>query len=389
MKFWKKSTDPLVQKGYRKRLLFLFFLIIAALVVLFFFQTPQKKSSFKSSTYNTLKQQEDLLVDNILNGNTTHNVVSSLNRSVSQNKEKIAIIEQKLQDLMVQNTQQKNTIDTLRKQESGHIDTINQLQQQLKKRIFVSPKAKNKTFSKYQILQLPLIRSKKQGASIKTYIPAGSYVPAVVISGADANVGVNVSDEVKPVLLRITGLAQTAAKSGQRPYTIDLRGCLITGEARGSLSSEKVYIRTAELSCSFSEGRVSEYKMVGYVAGTGKAGVRGPVISREGDLVEKSFLAGLAGGLGAGSMAAFTPSTIQQAGGGTIPAPLTPSKKLLDALGLGFGQGIKNAADRISAYFIKRAEMYQPVISLQAGTKVEVVFMQGLSLVGQKKTTLE
>lgn len=44
------------------------------------------------------------------------------------------------------------------------------------------------------------------------------------------------------------------------------------------------------------------------------------------------------------------------------------------------GGGAASAADRLAEYYIKRAEQYQPVVSLYAGTNVEVVFMEGVSL---------
>jgi conjugal transfer pilus assembly protein TraB len=42
--------------------------------------------------------------------------------------------------------------------------------------------------------------------------------------------------------------------------------------------------------------------------------------------------------------------------------------------------GVKEAASTLSEYYISRAEQYQPVISLYGGTKVELVFMEGISL---------
>ena len=42
--------------------------------------------------------------------------------------------------------------------------------------------------------------------------------------------------------------------------------------------------------------------------------------------------------------------------------------------------GVQSAANTLSEYYINRAEQYQPVISLNGGTKVELVFMEGISL---------
>ena len=220
------------------------------------------------------------------------------------------------------------------------------------------------------------------GRRLKEYLPAGSYVSAVIISGADAGVGTRFKSDPKPVLIRVTDKAKTVAFEGGSPQQIDLRGCMITGSATGDLSSEKVYIRTITMTCSFSEGKANEYQVHGYAAGTGKSGIRGPVISREGDLVEKSFIAGLVSGLGDGVNQAFQPSGSTTTTGNrtTLNDDRSRTQKLTDSFGAGIGTGFKNSADRISQYLIERAEQYQPVISLQSGTKVEVVFLQGVHL---------
>ena len=85
----------------------------------------------------------------------------------------------------------------------------------------------------------------------------------------------------------------------------DAAGCTVTGAAHGDLSSEKVYARLRTMTCAASgpgerPGSVIETEVAGFVAGSGKTGVRGPVVSREGALVEKAFLAGLMSGIGQG-----------------------------------------------------------------------------------------
>ena len=42
--------------------------------------------------------------------------------------------------------------------------------------------------------------------------------------------------------------------------------------------------------------------------------------------------------------------------------------------------GLGQAASSLSEYYINRAEQYQPVVSLYAGTEVDVVFLEGVSL---------
>ncbi len=206
------------------------------------------------------------------------------------------------------------------------------------------------------------------------YIPAGAYAPAEVISGVDATVGVNAQADPRPVLFRITGPAVTAAL-GSIHQTADIKGCTVTGAAFGDLSSEKVYVRLQTMTCSRRHGQVFETEVQGYMAGAGKAGVRGTVVSREGTLVAQSFLAGAVGGIGGATAEAMQPQVINTDVGVT-----TGQQQITDIIKGGIGQGLDNAGSKVSDYLVKRAEQYQPVVVMQAGTRVELVFIKGVPL---------
>ena len=47
----------------------------------------------------------------------------------------------------------------------------------------------------------------------------------------------------------------------------------------------------------------------------------------------------------------------------------------------GLGAGASSAGQKVADYMIRRAEQYQPVIQLQAGTKVTLVFLEGARIV--------
>ena len=211
------------------------------------------------------------------------------------------------------------------------------------------------------------------------YVPAGSYAEAIVIAGADASAGVQSQGDPRPVLLRLTGPAYGAAVDGIADTT-DIEGCTVTGAAYGDLSSEKVYVRLQTMTCAGeSSGTVIETPVSGFVAGGGKAGVRGAVVSREGALVQRAFLAGLFSGLGESASQAYRPQAVL-AGGGTASFANTD----LDDIGrAGLGSGAGTAGQEIGDYLIRRAEQYQPVIQLAAGAPVTVVFLEGAWLDGR------
>ena len=217
------------------------------------------------------------------------------------------------------------------------------------------------------------------------YVAAGSYAEAVVLAGADASAGVQSQGDPRPVLLRLTGPAYGAAVGGVAEET-DIEGCTVTGAAYGDLSSEKVYVRLQTMACAGNlPGTVIETPVSGFVAGGGKAGVRGPVVSREGALVQRAFLSGVFSGAGESVNQAFRPQAVL-AGGGTATFANTD----LDDIGrAGLGSGAGTAGREVSDYLIRRAEQYQPVIQLAAGTPVTVVFLEGAWLDGRIDDTGE
>ena len=213
---------------------------------------------------------------------------------------------------------------------------------------------------------------------VASWLPAGAHAEAVVLAGVDASAGVSSQGDPRPVLLRITGPAWTAAEDGTA-MQVDIDGCTVTGAAHGDLSSEKVYVRFRTMTCAGPEpGTVVETEVAGFVAGSGKTGVRGPVVSREGALVEKAFLAGMVSGIGQGVAQAFQPQAVATGTGATVA-----NGTLSDIGRAGLGAGASSAGQKVADYMIRRAEQYQPVIQLQAGTKVTLVFLEGARIDGR------
>ena len=213
---------------------------------------------------------------------------------------------------------------------------------------------------------------------VSAWLPAGAHAEAVVLAGVDASAGISSQGDPRPVLIRITGPAWTAAEDGMA-MQVDIDGCTVTGAAHGDLSSEKVYVRFRTMTCAGPRpGTVVETPVAGFVAGSGKTGVRGPVVSREGALVEKAFLAGTISGVGQGVAQAFQPQAVAAGGGAAVA-----NTALGDIGRAGLGAGASSAGQKVADYMIRRAEQYQPVIQLQAGTTVTLVFLEGARIDGR------
>ena len=105
---------------------------------------------------------------------------------------------------------------------------------------------------------------------VSAWLPAGAHAEAVVLAGVDASAGVSSQGDPRPVLLRITGPAWTAAEEGTA-LQVDVDGCTVTGAAHGDLSSEKVYVRFRTMTCAGPEpGTVVETEVAGLRRGLGQ-----------------------------------------------------------------------------------------------------------------------
>ncbi|NNM76403.1 conjugal transfer protein TraB [Sphingomonas sp. ID1715] len=206
------------------------------------------------------------------------------------------------------------------------------------------------------------------------YLPPNSYAPARVIVGVDASAGVASQTDPLPVVLRITGPARSVMQNG-KVLTTRIQGCVVNGAARGDLSSEKVYVKLARMTCDQPGGRVAVSEVKGFISFAGKSGVRGRVVSREGSLVSQALLAGIIGGFGRGFSAN---ATSLFSGITTNPDGTRGQLSAGDIVTGGLGQGAADAADTVSKYLIERAEQYQPVVEMPTGIDVEIVFLDGV-----------
>ena len=234
-----------------------------------------------------------------------------------------------------------------------------------------TPKVRSNEISQFR-LNLENSQNSESYQPLKTvdnYIPAGSFARAVLLSGVDATTSLNASSDPDPVLIRIVDHGTLPRK-----FKSDLKDCHIIGAAYGDLSSERAKVRLEKLSCTeIATGEIIETEVAGYVTGEdGRAGIRGEVVSTEGKLLGNSLVAGVLGGLANN----FNPST------GDQPTAIfadkvkqqTTSERIKDS----FSSGATTSMDRLSKYYIERAESLQPIVQVGAGRKVDVIFTEGV-----------
>jgi conjugal transfer pilus assembly protein TraB len=211
--------------------------------------------------------------------------------------------------------------------------------------------------------------AKKEESKVNVWMPTGSFMPGVLLSGLDAPTGGQSQTNPHPVLIRIEDQATLPNR-----FREDIKECFIVGAGYGDISSERAYIRTETLSCVMKNGRTLDHPIKGFIAGEdGKNGMRGRLVSKEGQIIAKALLAGFASGVGS----AFQASTVTQS---ISPLGTTQTVDPNKALQAGAYSGVASSMNMLAAHYIKLAEQTFPIIEVDAGRKIDVVITKGFEI---------
>ena len=199
------------------------------------------------------------------------------------------------------------------------------------------------------------------------YIPAGTFTQGILLNGLDAPASMKGKSNPYPTIIRLTNLSFLPNR-----YRLSMKGCFVIAEGYGSLSSERVYLRTTDLSCVVKGGNKHiSAPIKGYIVGEhGKVGLRGKVVTKQGAILAREFVAGLMQGFASvvqqqsmtlstsalGSTSSINPSNIGEAG---------------------LGQGLGTAAGELSKFYMKMANSMMSVVVVGAGRKLTLVLTHG------------
>lgn len=245
-------------------------------------------------------------------------------------------------------------------------------------RVYDKPELKDLPVSKRQGIQTFSYSWPKAGShtvyhrSSENYVPTGSFVTAVLMGAADANAGVNAQGDTAPILFR--AIHNGILPNGKRSH---LKDCFFTASVYGEISSHRGIARLQNMSCIFEKQKGKEEIIDIPVQGTafnfGRNGMRGTPVMRNGQIVEMAGISGIFSGLGDTAKAASS-TTITGTSG--VVSSITPSKALLNMS----GSALEKVGSKLSDYYIKLAEQYHPIIELNPGTVVNLVFLKGFPL---------
>lgn len=199
------------------------------------------------------------------------------------------------------------------------------------------------------------------------YLPMGSMLTGVLITGLDAPTDNEASDQPMPVLVRI----KKEAVLPNYNYVDEVRECFALMAGYGDMSSERVYLRGEGISCVRKDGGVIETDFAGYVTGEdGKGGLKGTLVSRNGKVLANAMMAGFAEGMS--SM--FTTNTDP-----IIDSNGNISFGTNNAVS-GLASGGATSMSKLSDYFMSIADATFPVIELGAGRVLTIIITKGTTL---------
>ena len=212
-------------------------------------------------------------------------------------------------------------------------------------------------------------KNKQKRAHIRDTIPAGAFGQAVMLSGLDAPTGGLAERNPHPVLLELID-------NGNLPnsYRHRVKHCRIVGSGTGNISDERAYIRLERLTCVLRNGELISEVATGTVTGEdGKNGLRGNLVTKQGQLIANAFWAGALSGIGDAISQSYT--TVATSATGSI-STIDPNK--LAETGLASGLG--TTMDKIADWYFKRAEETYPIIEISAGRVVNLFLTEDLAL---------
>lgn len=205
------------------------------------------------------------------------------------------------------------------------------------------------------------------------YLPAGSILTGTFLNGMDAPTGQGARKDPFPSTLRI----QKEAILPNR-FRADVRECFLIVSGYGDLSSERAYLRGETISCVREDGGVIEATLESYAVGEdGKAGVRGRLVSKQGQIIAKSLMAGFLSGVSKAFDVKPVPVIETTNTGSTSYSRNEPNTNWLQSSAV---SGASSALDRIAQFYLEMAEGMFPVVEVDAGRQIDVIVSKGTNL---------
>ncbi|HIF9538231.1 TPA: TrbI/VirB10 family protein [Photobacterium damselae] len=216
------------------------------------------------------------------------------------------------------------------------------------------------------IVESPTVESEQY----EFYIPRGSILTGILITGADVPTSSKTIDNPHPVLVRIKKDAILANNNRMG----EVKECFALMGGYGSMSTERAYFRGESITCILHDKTVIEANLGGYAVGEdGKAGLKGRLVTRNGKVLANTMIAGF----GSGLAKAFDVSPVPVISTSTDGNQQYQDVFSSSAIQGGAAKGASSAMEKLADYYMKLADEMHPVIEIGAGRVIDIIVSTG------------
>jgi hypothetical protein len=200
------------------------------------------------------------------------------------------------------------------------------------------------------------------------HLPAGSFVKGRLLTGVFATTR---AGGALPTLFAVE-----TAFAGPNQTSIPLQGCLVIGKAQADLGALRALVQLDTLACVLPSGQTFERKVSGYVTGQDATlGIPGRLEHRAGRYLATTFMASLISGA-AEAFARVEATTVVTPLGGSLNTVTGDVGKYAAF------SALSQASARLADFYLSQAEHLLPVVWVEAGTSVQLVLQQGITIDG-------
>ncbi len=213
----------------------------------------------------------------------------------------------------------------------------------------------------------------KTNDKAEIFLPAGSIISGVLITGMDVPTGNSTKRDPFPAILRIKEEALLP-----NSFTADIRECVIVASGIGDIASRRAYLRAEAISCVTDAGKAVEANLNAFaVGGDGRNGIPGRLVSKNGEAAMKSAWAGFLSGMA--NLAGQSTYSIGDNETG-IFGPMQNPEIMQSMAGTAALQGAGDAMERLADYYIELAEEMKPYIEVNPGISIDFIIQRGSKL---------
>ena len=195
-------------------------------------------------------------------------------------------------------------------------------------------------------------------------LTAGSIISGTLMNGSYVPTGSNASNDPMPGIFRI----KREAIMPNFNVSEDVKECVIVASAKPIIESTRVDYRASTITCIRDDGTATEDSIKAVATGRdGSTGIPATLISRNGELLAKTAMAGFLQGL----TDIFSQTSLEvNSDDGVYAISGGDMGRLTGSAALG---GAGTAMERLADYYMELADKMQPTLKVSPGVEVDFI----------------